>query len=60
MLGTASWGIYPLRVKDPNLLRLDMITSGESPSKMSERRAASYGVNLKIRGQKMHKHMGFD
>ena len=56
MLGIASWGRFPPRVKDP-VLRLDMITSGESPLKMSERRAASCGVNPKIRGPQMHKHM---
>ena len=60
MLGGASWGRYPLRVKDPNLLRLDMITGGESPSKMLERCAVSCCVNPKIRGPQMHKHTGFD
>ena len=50
----------PPRVKDPNLLRLDMITGGESPSKVSERCATSGGVILKIRGPQMHKHTKFD
>ena len=34
-----------------------MITDGEIPSKMSERRTTSCGVNPKIRGPQMHKHM---
>ena len=54
--GVARWGKSPPRVKYLNLLRLDMITDGESPSKMSERRAASCVVNPNIRGQQMHKH----
>ena len=37
VLGVVIWGRSPPRVKDPNLLRLDMITDGESQSKMSER-----------------------
>ena len=53
-------GVGTPRVKDPNLLRLDMITCDESSSKMSERCAASYGVNPKICVPQMHKHMGFD
>ena len=43
VLGVVRWGRSP-RVKDQNLLRLDMITGGESSSKMSERCAASGGV----------------
>ena len=43
-------------MKDP-VLRLDMITGGESSLKMSERRAVPYGVNPEIRGPQMHKHM---
>ena len=53
-------GVDPPRVKDPNLLRLDMITGGESPSKVSERCATSDGVIPKIRGPQMHKHTKFD
>ena len=49
VLGVGRWVRSP-RVKDPNLLRLDMITGGESPSKMSERCVASGSVILKIRG----------
>ena len=45
----------PPRVKDP-VLRLDMIIDGESTLKMSKRRAASCGVNLKICCAQMHKH----
>ena len=55
VLGVTRWGRSPLpRVKDPNLLRVDMVTGGESPSKMSERCAASDGVIPKIRGPQMH------
>ena len=39
-----------------SVLRLDMIIDGESSSKMSQRRAASYGVNPEIRDPQMHKH----
>ena len=53
-------GVDTPRVKDPNLLRLDMITGGERSSKMSERCEASCGVNPKICGPQMYKHMGFD
>ena len=60
VLGVVRWGRSPPRVKDPNLLRLDMITGGESPSKMSERCAASGDVTPKIRGPQMHKHTKFD
>ena len=35
-LGEASWGRFPPRVKDPNQLRLDMITVGAKSVKMSE------------------------
>ena len=47
-------------MKDPNLLRLDMITGGESSSKVSKRCTKSGGVILKIRDPQMHKHMKFD
>ena len=40
VLGVARWGRSHPRVKDPNLLRLDMITNGESPSKVSKRCSA--------------------
>ena len=61
VLGVTRWGRSPTpRVKDPNLLRLDMITGGESPSKVLERCAASGGVTPKICGPQMHKHMKFD
>ena len=55
MLGIASWGRSPSRVKDP-ISRLDMITDGEIQLKMSERRTTSCGVNSEIRGPQMHKH----
>ena len=45
-------------MKDP-ILRLDMITSRESPLKMLERRAVSCGVNPEICGPQMHKHTEF-
>ena len=60
VLGVARWGKSSPRVKDPNLLRLDMITGGESRSKMSKRCAASDGVIPKIHGPQMHKHTKFD
>ena len=60
VLGVARWGRSPLWVKHPNLLRLDMISGGESPSKVSERCAASGGEILKIRGPQMPKHTKFD
>ena len=50
----------PPMVKDSNLLRLDMITDGESPSKMSERCAASGVIIPKVCGLQMHKHTKFD
>ena len=51
VLDVARWGTSPPpRMKDPNLLRVDMIICGEIPSKMSERCVASCGVNPKIRG----------
>ena len=62
-LGVARWGRSPpppSRVKDPNLLRLGMITGGESLSKVSERYMASGNVIPKIRGPQMHKHTKFD
>ena len=34
-LGIIKLGLIPPRLKEPNLLTLDMITSGESPSKVS-------------------------
>ena len=40
----------PPRMKDPNLLRLDMITDDESQSKVSKKCAASSGVIPKIHG----------
>ena len=55
MLGIESWGRSPPRVKDL-VLRLDMITGGESLTKMSERHAAFYGVNSELRDPQMHKH----
>ena len=61
VLGVERWGRSPPpRVKDLNLLRLDMIIGGESQSKMSKRSATFYGVNLKIRGSQMHEHTRFD
>ena len=53
-------GVPPLRVKDPNLLRLDMITGDESLSKVSERCAESDSVIPKICGPQMYKHTKFD
>ena len=49
-VGRSKMGVDSPRVKDPNLFRLDMIISGESPSKVSERCATSGGVIPKIRG----------
>ena len=60
VLGVARWGRSPTRVKYPNLSRLDMITGGESPLKVSERCAVSGDVISKIRGPQMHKHTKFD
>ena len=61
VLGVARWGRSPPpMVKDSNLLRLDMITDGESPSKMLERCAASGVIIPKVCGLQMHKHTKFD
>ena len=60
VLSAIRWGRSPPRVKDPNLLRLDMIIGDESPSKVSERCTASDGVIPKIFGPQMHKHTKFD
>ena len=57
VLGVARWGRSSHRVKNLNLLRLNMITGDESPSKMSERCATFGGVILKIHGPQMHKHI---
>ena len=38
------------------VLRVDMITDGESPLKMSERNSASYDVNPEICDPQMYKH----
>ena len=50
-LGEASWGRSPPhRVKDPNQLRLDMITDGAKSVKMSVGIRRSCGETPKSRG----------
>ena len=46
----------PIGGKTQILLRLDMITGGESPSKMSEWCVASCSEIPKIRGPQIHVH----
>ena len=46
-LGESSWGRFPHRVKDPNQLRLYIITVGAKSIKMSEGIRRSYGETPK-------------